>query len=63
METAKFLYTMLVLSFFFLDLCGGVGEEGKCTAVVPALVPVLRGGRDGCWDVVALCELCDIHRI
>lgn len=32
---------------FFIDLRGGAGEEGKCTAaVVPALVPTLRGGRN-----------------
>lgn len=50
------------LILFFLTCVVGRGE-GKRTAPVPASVPVLRGRRDHCWDVVALCRLCDIHRI
>lgn len=59
-ETAKFVWRILGLSFFYNDPCGG---EGKYTVAVPALVPVLRGGRSCCRDAVALCRLCAIHRI
>lgn len=54
------LYNFGFVLFFYNDLCGG---EGKYTAAVPVLVPVLRGGRNCCRDAAALCRLCDIHRI